>query len=203
MILKKSDPSSIEETAAVLRKGGIVIIPTDTVYGFSGIVDLKAAVATAPFETDAKIRAIKGRSETKPLIQLIARPEDLRLYTDDFIPPELLSKWPGALTIIVHIKEDSPLAATAIPATRTVAFRCPGDAWLREIISRCQAPIFSTSVNRSGQPVIDTSSAISSEFAGEVDLIIDDGDKKGALPSTLVTIENGQVRVLRQGSVTI
>ena len=66
MILKKSDPSSIEETAAVLRKGGIVIIPTDTVYGFSGIVDLKAAGTN--FETDTKIRAIKGRAESKPLI---------------------------------------------------------------------------------------------------------------------------------------
>jgi len=201
MILKKSDPSSIEETAAVLRKGGIVIIPTDTVYGFSGIVDLKAAGTN--FETDTKIRAIKGRAESKPLIQLIAKPEDIRLYTDDEIPAELLSKWPGALTIIVHIKENSPLAATAIPQTRTVAFRCPGDAWLREIIARCEAPIFSTSVNRSGQPVLDTSAAINAEFSSEADLIIDDGDKKGALPSTLVTIENGQVRVLRQGSVKI
>lgn len=201
MILKKSDPSSIEETAAVLRKGGIVIIPTDTVYGFSGTVDLKAAGTN--FETDTKIRAIKGRAESKPLIQLIAKPEDIRLYTDDEIPAELLSKWPGALTIIVHIKENSPLAATAIPQTRTVAFRCPGDAWLREIIARCEAPIFSTSVNRSGQPVLDTTAAITKEFSSEADLIIDDGDKKGALPSTLVTIENGQVRVLRQGSVTI
>ena len=201
MILKKSDPSSIEETAAVLRKGGIVIIPTDTVYGFSGIVDLKAAGTN--FETDTKIRAIKGRAESKPLIQLIAKPEDIRLYTDDEILAELLSKWPGALTIIVHIKENSPLAATAIPQTRTVAFRCPGDAWLREIIAHCEAPIFSTSVNRSGQPVLDTTAAITKEFSSEADLIIDDGDKKGALPSTLVTIENGQVRVLRQGSVTI
>ncbi len=207
MILKKSDKTSIEKTVATLKAGGIVIIPTDTVYGFSGIVDLAQPAGstggTQPFKTDSKIRAIKGRAESKPLIQLIAKPEDIRLYTDDEIPVELLSKWPGALTIIVHIKENSPLAATAIPQTRTVAFRCPGDAWLREIIARCEAPIFSTSVNRSGQPVLDTSAAISAEFSSEADLIIDDGDKKGALPSTLVTIENGQVRVLRQGSVEI
>lgn len=201
MILKKSDPASIEKTAATLKKGGIVIIPTDTVYGFSGIVDLEAAVHH--FESDAQIRTIKGRAETKPLIQLIARPEDLRLYTDDEVPDSLLSKWPGALTIIVHIKKDSPLATTAIPESGTVAFRCPGDAWLREIISLCGAPIFSTSVNRSGQPVLDTSSAIASEFGSEADLIIDDGDKKGALPSTLVTLENGQIKVLRQGSVIL
>ena len=201
LIKNKSDPTSIEQTASTLRQGDIVIIPTDTVYGFSGIVDLAGAPNT--FTTDAKIRAIKGRAETKPLIQLIAKPEDIRLYTDDEIPPELLSKWPGALTIIVHIKKDSPLASTAIPESGTVAFRCPGDKWLREIIARCGAPIFSTSVNRSGQPVLDTSAAINSEFSGEVNLIIDDGDKKGALPSTLVMIENNQITVLRQGSVQV
>ena len=204
LIKNKKDSSSIEVTVETLKRGGIVIIPTDTVYGFSGIVDLKSAGTTATaYETDAKIRAIKGRTETKPLIQLIAKPEDLRLYTDDKIPDTLLSKWPGALTIIVHIKKDSPLAATAIPESGTVAFRCPGDAWLREIIARCEAPVFSTSVNRSGQPVLDTTMAITSEFENEVDLIIDDGNKKGALPSTLVSIENGQVKVLRQGSVKI
>ena len=201
MILNKSDSSSIEQTVSTLKKGGIVIIPTDTVYGFSGIVDLKAA--GWHFESDAKIRAIKGRAETKPLIQLIAKPEDIRLYTDNEIPAELLAKWPGALTIIVHIKNDSPLADTAIPESRTVAFRCPGDEWLRKIIAECGAPIFSTSVNRSGQPVLDTNAAIASEFGSEVDLIIDDGDKKGALPSTLVAIENGQVKVLRQGSIQV
>ena len=201
MILKKSDPTSIKETTATLCKGGIVIIPTDTVYGFSGIVDLKTAASQ--FETDAKIRAIKGRSETKPLIQLLARPEDLRLYTDDIIPDSLLSKWPGALTIIVHIKKDSPLAASAIPESSTVAFRCPGDEWLRKIISECGAPVFSTSVNRSGQPVLDTISEIKKEFGSEANLIIDDGDKKGALPSTLVTLEKGEIKILRQGSVEL
>ena len=198
MILNKADPTSIETTASILKKGGIVIIPTDTVYGFSGIVDLKSAAAH--YETDAKIRAIKGRAETKPLIQLIARPEDLRLYTDDEIPDSLLSKWPGALTIIVHTKKDSPLAEQA--ALPTIAFRCPGDAWLREVIARCEAPVFSTSVNRSGQPVLDSPATITEEFSKEVDLIIDDGNKKGALPSTLVALENGQIKILRQGAVT-
>lgn len=199
LIKNKSDSTSIESTADTLRNGGIVIIPTDTVYGFSGIVDLKTAARH--YETDAKIRAIKGRTETKPLIQLIARPEDLNLYTDDIIPQNLLAKWPGALTIIVHIKKDSPLAATA--TLPTIAFRCPGDAWLREVISRCNAPIFSTSVNRSGQAVLDTTDAIVAEFSSQADLIILDGDKKNALPSTLVSIEDGTLKVLRQGAVAV
>ena len=193
MIINKSDIDSVGKTAEVLKKGGICILPTDTVYGFSGIVDGRG--------TDATIRAIKGRSETKPLIQLIAAPEDLKKYTDDKIPESLLAKWPGALTIIVHVKDDAPLAPEAkLP---TIAFRCPGDQWIRSVISEVGVPIYSTSVNRSGKPVLDEVSAIVSEFENEVDLIIDDGDKKGAVPSTLVSIEANKVKVLRQGSVVI
>ena len=196
MIIKKTDEKSAEKTAKILKNGGITIIPTDTVYGFSGIVDLEGKT---DYQTDVNIRATKGRAETKPLIQLIAKPEDLKLYTNDKIPSKLLEKWPGALTIIVHTKEDCPLC----PKLPTVAFRCPGDPWLRKVIELCGAPIFSTSVNRSGQPVLDTVEAIKKEFEKESDLIIDDGDKKGALPSTLVSIENDEIKILRQGSVEI
>lgn len=196
LIIKKSDENSADKTAQILKKGGIAILPTDTVYGFSGIVDL---AGQSDYKTDEKIRATKGRSETKPLIELIAKPEDINLYTNDKIPSSLLEKWPGALTIIVHTKEDCPLC----PKLPTIAFRCPGDPWLRKVIENCGAPIFSTSVNRSGKPVLDTVEAIKTEFSNEADLIIDDGDKKGALPSTLVSIEKNEVKVLRQGSVII
>lgn len=200
MIINKSDSNSVELTAKFLKEGKIVILPTDTVYGFSGIVDLKQWGQT-PFSTDARIRAIKGRTETKPLIQLIANPEDVKLYTQEEIPSELFSKWPGALTIILHTKKDSPLAENAqLP---TIAFRCPGDEWIRQVIKNCGAPIYSTSVNRSGQPVLENQADIIKEFQQEVDLIVTDGDKNSALPSTLVSIEEGQIKVIRQGTVII
>ena len=199
MIINKNDPNSVEKTVQILKKGGICILPTDTVYGFSGIVGTKNFQPQNP--TDVKIREIKGRSETKPLIQLIAKPEDIKLYTSDSIPQKLLDKWPGALTIIVHTKEDAPLSDQAkLP---TIAFRCPGDQWIRQVIQETGAPIYSTSVNRSGQPVLDEESAIAEEFVKEVDLIVNDGDKKGALPSTLVSLQEGQIKILRQGSVKI
>ena len=199
MIINKDDENSVEVTSEILKKGGICILPTDTVYGFSGIVGTSQFAPEPP--TDVKIRAIKGRAETKPLIQLIARPQDLSLYTDEKIPENLLEKWPGPLTIIVHTKNDAPLSAQAkLP---TIAFRCPGDEWIRQVIEKTGGPIYSTSVNRSGSPVLDTETAIEVEFASEVDLFVKDGDKKNALPSTLVTIENGQVKVLRQGSLKI
>lgn len=197
MIISKNDENSAKKAAEVLKAGGIIITPTDTVYGFSGIVDLKNS--DNKFKIDRRIRAIKGRSETKPLIQLISEPEQIKLYTDDAIPKDVLVKWPGALTVIVKIKKNSPLADEC----ETVAFRCPGDPWIRKVISLCNAPVYSTSVNRSGCPVLDEISSIKAEFENETDLIIDDGDKKGALPSTLISIAAGKVNVLRQGSVKI
>lgn len=214
-IILKKDEASQKKVAEVLKAGGVVIIPTDTVYGFSGISSLvncgrdkdektlptgeELCADLASCDPDSKIRAIKGRAETKPFIQLISAPEDLALYTDDEIPASLLNKWPGALTIIVHLKKSISLSKT-LP---TVAFRCPGDLWLRQIIKECGAPIYSTSVNRSGSPVLETIPEIKDEFLNEVDLIIDDGDKRGALPSTLVCLEGGKVKVLRQGSVRV
>ena len=196
MICRKSDRASVELVSSCLKRGGIAVLPTDTVYGLSGIVDLKDSVC---FKTDQRMRTIKGRAETKPFIQLIASPQDIYAYTDVVLPPALLAKWPGALTVIVPVKADPPLAE-AVPS---VAFRCPGDAWLRQIVAACAAPIYSTSVNRSGSPVLDTMAAIRAEFGGEVDLLVDDGDKKGSLPSTIVSLLDGNLRVLRQGAVTV
>ena len=199
MIIKKDDKNSIQIASDILSNGGIAILPTDTVYGFSGIVDIKSL--KNKFDTDEQIRKIKGRSETKPLIQLIAKPEDIFLYTKDDIPSSVMEKWPGPLTVIVNLKEDCPLENKA--GLPTVAFRCPGDEWLRKIIAKLGAPLYSTSVNRSGQPVLESPRQIIDEFEKEAALIVDDGEKKGALPSTLISIQDGNVKVLRQGAVVI
>lgn len=187
MIISKNDENSVQITANILKNNGIAILPTDTVYGFSASVNLS---------TDKKIRKIKGREENKPFIQLIAEPKDIFDYTDDFIPPEILAKWPGALTIIVHNKE-------SCDNSKTTAFRCPKDSWLRTIIESCGFPIFSTSVNKSGSSILETPQSIIETFGNCVDLIVDDGEKKGALPSTLIKLENGKVQVIRQGEVVI
>ncbi|MDE5897889.1 MAG: Sua5/YciO/YrdC/YwlC family protein, partial [Treponemataceae bacterium] len=105
MMCRKSDPNSQELCAGLLRAGEVLILPTDTVYGFSGAVG----------RTDGKIRAVKGRAEEKPFIQLVAAPADAADLAYDRIPPELLARWPGALTVIVRSKADPQ---------RTVAVRC-------------------------------------------------------------------------------
>lgn len=190
MMCLKSDSSSVKTCADYLLTGKVLILPTDTVYGFSGIVE---PAGKTVFNTDARIRAIKGRAETKPFIQLIAKPQDIFLYTDDVIPQNVFSVWPGALTVIVHNKNGDG----------TTAYRCPGDEWIRNIIQACGAPVYSTSVNRSGSPVLDCIDDIRREFERECDMIVSDGDKKGALPSTIVAVTGGKITVLRQGSVKI
>ena len=188
MICRKSDDDSIQKCISSLKNGGVVIIPTDTVYGFSGIVDGK---------TDSIIRKIKGREEYKPFIQLISSPQEIYNYTDYVIPQKLLDCWPGPLTIIVNTKEQND------SGVQTVALRCPGDEWLRKVIAECGASIYSTSVNRSGQPVLDTEAAIINEFAAEVDLIVADGDRKSSVPSTIVKVEKENYTIIRQGAVIL
>lgn len=205
MRLQKSDPHSIELCAAALVRGEVVIIPTDTVYGFSGIVP----------ESEERIRRIKGRDETKPFIQLIAEPEDIALYSDSSLPPVIRSLMPGAVTVIVKniIKNAEPtlvpaedsvsgLADNAFCGT-TTAFRCPDDEWLRTLIRKCGKPLYSTSVNRSGAPVLTDIDTMEKEFAAEVFCIVDGGEKKEALPSTIVDLSGGTPKIVRQGSVKI
>lgn len=261
LTLLKSNPRSAFECARAMLNGGVVLIPTDTVYGLS-------AIARNPFtQSDSgaqAIRSIKGRAETKPFITLIADPSDISRFTRDIIPQNLLALWPGALTIVVDaitprvdtaaassidtaaaVPIDIPTAApidtaasradtAAVPLPNTVdtatvntanrsntncalspkgsslppplpalAFRCPGDKWLREVIKLCKSPIYSTSANISGTPPLHTIEEIRGAFASSaVSLIIDDGDKN-ALPSTIVRLSGGGIDILRQGSVTV
>ncbi len=197
MICRKSDEKSIQLTVEALLAGKAVIIPTDTVYGFSGIVDF-----TGNHHVDSIIRQIKGREGDKPLIELISSPSDVLKYSDSEIPEKLLSCWPGPLTLIV--KNNG--FYRRITGRETTAFRCPGDLWLRNVIAACNAPVYSTSVNRSGMPVLDEISEIISQFESEVSLIVDDSDRKDALASTLVDVtgKSGKAAViLRQGCLDI
>ena len=214
MICRKSDNDSIQKCISSLKNGGVVIIPTDTVYGFSGIVDKidcdgKLDGNCIFYHTDSIIRKIKGREEYKPFIQLISTPKEIYNYTDDAIPQKLLDCWPGPLTIIVNKKGqncsgklngDREQIASGV---QTLALRCPGDEWLRKVIAGCGASIYSTSVNRSGQPVLDSEAAIISEFAEEVDLIVADGDRKSSVPSTIVKVEAGSYKIIRQDAIQL
>ena len=181
MHIQKEAPNSAVVAAAELKQGHIVIIPTDTIYGFSGLIG----------KTAEAIARIKGREENKPFIALIAEPADIYRYTDIKIPEHILNLWPAPLTLIVPLKGQG-----------TQAFRCPADEWLRNVVAAAGDAVYSTSVNRSGTPPLTDIEVICREFEDSVALIVDGGNLEG-LPSTLVDLTSGTPRVLRQGSVVI
>lgn len=184
MRILKYQKDSIDIVVENLRNRDVVIIPSDTIYGFSGL---------APWTEDS-IKNIKGRDENKPFIQLISEPEDIFKFTNVKLSEKLLSYWPGPVTIIVPLAEDE---------NKSIGFRCPDDEWLREIIRRAGFPIYSTSVNYSGQPSFSNIDDIAEEFENQVSVIVDDGDRKNCKPSTILIVKDDKISVLRQGEVEI
>lgn len=186
MIYRRSDSSSAGLCAGCLRNGGIAVIPTDTVYGLSGIAD-------SVHDTGSAIRRLKGRSGEKPFIQLIESPGAIFRYTDDVLPSWLEEFWPGPLTVIVNDRRSSG----------TTAFRCPGDEWLRNVVALCGSPIYSTSANISGEPVLDTEAGILSVFGDRADAVVLDGDRKNSVPSTIIDVSCGEIRLVRRGAAAV
>lgn len=182
MVISKQDPKSLKIAASILKKGEIIIIPTDTVYGFSGII---------PF-TKEKIIKIKKRVPEKSFIALIEKPKDIYKYTDTPIPKSILELWPAPLSIIVKDRAGGG----------TSAFRCPDDEWLRNLIGKAGFPIYSTSVNYSGKPVLTNIRDIINEFEDKVSLIIDGGEQK-RVGSTIVSLTDQEPCVIRHGVLNL
>ncbi len=186
MIVLKSSSLSISLATRALLEGKLVVLPTDTVYGFSTL-DTK--------EGEALIRRAKGRKEDKPFIRLIASPDDLKKYTAVKVKKGLLDYWPAALTLVVPVD-----------GGKTAAFRCPADTWLRALIAQVGSAIFSTSVNASGEAPLTQAAEIEAHFKDAASFIVQDDpptDAVPALPSTIVDVSSFPYRVLRQGSVVI
>lgn len=181
MVLKyeESPAGCMEKACEILASGRLVILPTDTIYGISGI-----APASAPL-----IYKCKGREEGKPFLRLIPFPEHYKLYTRDVIRPEILGLWPGPFTFILRGLTGG-----------TISLRCPKDQWLRKLVENTGAPVFSTSVNFSGQPTLQRIEDIIGSFESKVALIIDKGNCPDPEPSTIVDLTGSTPVILRQGA---
>lgn len=182
MIILKACSGSADTAARVIAGGGIAVLPTDTVYGFSGAVP----------DSKRKIVDLKKRDISKDFIRLIAHPSDIFRYTASAVPESVLKLWPCALTLIVRLKD----------GTGTGAFRCPGDEWLRSVVEKAGRAVYSTSVNYSGSPVFTDIAAIRAEFEDKVDLIVDAGDLSGAV-STIADLTAAVPSVIREGAVKL
>ncbi len=182
MVLAAADPSTSRALAQILAVGGIAIIPCDTIYGIVGVDP----------QTEARIRALKGRGEEKPFLRLVDDAARARVLTGHDPPERLARHWPGPLTLVL------PAAAGA-----TIAVRVPASAWLRGLVAGLGRALLSTSVNRAGSPALWRVRDIVAEFGAEVDLVIDGGDLPEALPSTIVDATVRPCRILRQGAFRV
>lgn len=194
----KSQSHDIDIAASIIKSGGLVVIPTETVYGLGGN-------GTDP--TSAKrIYEAKGRPSDNPLIIHIANPRDAEkyAYTNELYYSLADAFMPGPLTVILPKKDTVPRETTG--GLDTVAIRCPSHPVARAIIERAGVPIAAPSANVSGRPSATSNEYVVEDFDGVVDMIIDGGPCEIGLESTIVMIKNEEDRkslvLLRPGAIT-
>ncbi len=181
--------------ANTLREGGLVVFPTETVYGLGGdATNASSAV---------RIYAAKGRPADNPLIIHIATPEDAERYAVTCPCYYRLARafMPGPLTVILPRRDTIPLATTG--GLDTVAVRCPSHPVAHALIEACGMAIAAPSANRSGKPSPTCAADVADDMMGRVNLIIDSGECDIGLESTIVKIEDEDtVTLLRPGAIT-
>ena len=187
---------AIRRAAQVLRDGGLVVFPTETVYGIGANALDPAAVAG--------IFAAKGRPRDNPLIAHIADLDALESLTSR-VPPEALRLaeifWPGPLTMVLPRSGLVPDAVTA--GLDTVAVRMPSHPIAREIIRAAGLPVAAPSANTSGRPSPTRLEHCAEDLAGKVDLMVDGGPCAVGLESTVLSLAGEIPRLLRPGAVTL
>ncbi len=189
------DAALIERAASVIRGGGLVAFPTETVYGLG-------ADAFNPAAVENIFRA-KGRPADNPLISHISEISQVRLLARE-IPPEaerLMERfWGGPLTIILKKRPEVPAVVSA--GLDTVSIRMPSHSVAHELIRRSGTPIAAPSANLSGSPSPTTAAHTVADMLGRVDVIIDGGDSLIGLESTVVDMTCPVPTILRPGAVT-
>jgi L-threonylcarbamoyladenylate synthase len=185
----------LEKAAGVLRAGGLVAFPTETVYGLGANAEDPAAVA--------RVFQAKGRPADHPLIVHLGGPEQLGDWVED-VPAtaRLLAErfWPGALTLVLRRGSRVPLAATG--GLETVAVRVPDHPVALALLSAFGGGVAAPSANRFGSVSPTTADHVRAELGGAVDFVLDGGPCEVGVESTIVDVTGDVPSVLRPGGVT-
>lgn len=198
--IKNPEESATElmEAARILREGGLVVFPTETVYGLGGNgLDTMAA---------EKIYAAKGRPSNNPLIIHVHTPAeaDKYAYAGHLYNRLAAAFMPGPLTVILPKRDCIPYATTG--GLDTVAVRCPDHPIAHALLEACGIPIAAPSANLSGKPSPTVAEHVIADLSGRVDMIIDGGESDIGLESTIVKIDHDQegeyLTLLRPGAIT-
>lgn len=184
----------IERICNVIENGGLVITPTDTIYGIMADATNEAVIK--------KVFEVKQRSYNKPLIVLVDSFEMLENYTEEISEKErkIIDKfWPGLVTII--FKKNSRISNLITGGNDTVAIRIPDNKDLLKIISKLNRPVISTSANITGTEVITSIEMLEKDLIDKIDYI-EDGGILNNESSTIIKIDDDKVNILREGKIT-
>lgn len=195
-LLQANDPKAIETAAQILKEGGLVGMPTETVYGLAAnALDGKAV---------AKIFAAKGRPMDNPLIVHISEFDQINRLVQSV--PEAARRlaarfWPGPLTIILPKSEIIPDEVSA--GLPTVAVRFPSHPVARALITAAGLPLAAPSANLSGHPSPTTAEHVMNDLSGKIEAVLDGGACGVGVESTVVTLATNPPRLLRPGGITL
>jgi len=196
-VIKEADDTAIREGAALLRSGGLVAFPTETVYGLGADATDDQAVA--------KIFAAKDRPDFNPLIvhvPNVAAAQEIVQWTDR---AQLLADrfWPGALTFILRRGEDSAVSLLVSAGLETVAVRVPDHPIAQKLLAESGLPIAAPSANRSGKISPTMATHVEKSLGSNVDLILDGGPCRVGLESTVIDLTADRPTVLRPGGIDV
>ncbi len=179
--------------AEVISRGGVLAFRTDTFYG----------LGANPFDGEAvrRINELKGR-DGKPILVVISEYSQAERLADSWTGAyeQLASRlWPGPLTLVVGASAKLPAELTA--GTGTIGVRLPADRKVCRFVEACGGVLTATSANRSGEPPARSAWDVAQAFPTELDLIVDDGVTTAVEPSTVVDVNAGEPRLIREGAL--
>ena len=192
--LRADHPVALTHAVDVLKNGGLVVFPTDTVYGLASLPDTTECVE--------RLYTVKGRNNSRAIAVLIGNPEELDRVSISSTEMALrLAKrfWPGPLTLIVPRHPSLPDALSPQP---TIGVRMPDHAIALALL-RMTGPLAVTSANLSGQDNTNTAQEALAQLKGRVHLVIDGGRTPGGIPSTVVDCTTPELVILRKGPLTL
>jgi L-threonylcarbamoyladenylate synthase len=193
-ILSAADPSDLLTAAQILGQGGVVILPTDTVYGVSASIFRRSALL--------RIFELKRRPPEARVPLLLGTAADLPIVAEDVPEPawNLIDRlWPGPLTIVLPAARSVP--AELLGGGRTVAVRVPGAASCLQVLESLGEPVVGTSANLSGRPPAVSAADAADQLPGADAVLVDDGAIRAGVASTVVEVTGGAVLVHRTGAV--
>ncbi|VVT03590.1 L-threonylcarbamoyladenylate synthase [Erythrobacter sp. EC-HK427] len=193
-----ADAEGIARAAQILRDGGLVAVPTETVYGLAARADSADAVA--------KIYAAKGRPSFNPLIVHVRDLEQARRFADfSNVAKDLAARhWPGPLTLVLPRCEDAPLAPAVSAGLPTIALRAPDHPVMRALLAQLDFPLAAPSANLSGFISPTTPAHVLASLDGRIDLVLDGGACSAGVESTIVAVrDGGRLEELRPGPVAL